>query len=70
MTCNSLDLTISDVLSDPLIGAVMRADHVDRQRFESLLRAKSRHRAVAKEVSPASLPRMAAAVRSLCCGAG
>ncbi len=39
MTCKSLDLTIEDALADPVIGAAMRADHVDPIRFESLLRA-------------------------------
>lgn len=36
------DLTISEVLSDPLINAVMRADHVTRHDLELLLKSVAR----------------------------
>lgn len=38
MTCTGLDLTLNDVLTDPMIAAAMRADRVDPQGFERLLR--------------------------------
>ena len=41
MTCDA-DLTIEGALRDPLIAAVMRADHVDPQAFEVLLRGTRR----------------------------
>ena len=42
MGCISLDLTIDGALADPVIGAAMRADHVDPRRLEDLLRATAR----------------------------
>lgn len=36
------DLTISEVLSDPMINAVMRADHVTRHDLEILLKSAAR----------------------------
>ncbi len=42
MTCISLDLTLNDVLTDPMIAAAMRADRVDPQGFERLLRRTAR----------------------------
>jgi hypothetical protein len=36
------DLSISEVLSDPLINAVMRADHVTRRDLELLLKSAAR----------------------------
>ncbi len=40
------DLTIEDVLADPMILAMRRADHVDAAGFETLLRSKARVLAV------------------------
>jgi hypothetical protein len=42
MTSQRDDLTISQLLSDPLIRAMMKADHVDLQAFEALLRSLAR----------------------------
>ena len=42
MVRHNLDLTIAEVLSDPVIGAAMRADHVDPRGFETLLRSTAR----------------------------
>ena len=42
MRHQNLDLTIAEVLSDPVIGAAMRADHVDPRGFETLLRSTAR----------------------------
>ena len=42
MRRHALDLTIAEVLSDPVIGAAMRAAHVDPQGFETLLRSTAR----------------------------
>lgn len=39
MTCTGLDLTLNDVLTDPMIAAAMRADRVDPHGFERLLRS-------------------------------
>ncbi|PSH67274.1 MULTISPECIES: hypothetical protein [Phyllobacterium] len=36
------DLSISEVLSDPMINAVMRADHVTRRDLELLLKTAAR----------------------------
>ena len=38
MTSNSLDLTIESALNDPIIRAAMRADRVDPESLEALLR--------------------------------
>lgn len=42
MTCNSLDLTVQEVMSDAVIGAAMRADRIDPQQFEAMLRGTAR----------------------------
>ena len=42
MGCISRDLTIEEALADPVIGAAMRADHVDPAGFETLLRSTAR----------------------------
>jgi hypothetical protein len=41
MSCNS-DLTLDEALADPMIGAALRADHVDPRQFETLLRSTAR----------------------------
>jgi hypothetical protein len=38
------DLTIPEVLADPVINAVMRADHVTRHDLELLLKSVARNR--------------------------
>ena len=38
----SPDMTIESALSDPLIRAVMRADRIEPQAFERLLRSAAR----------------------------
>ena len=53
MTCNGRDLTIEAALADPVIGAVMRADRVDPQRFEALLRTTARRLESARRASAA-----------------
>ena len=42
MSCIARDLTLDEALADPMIGAVLKADHVDRRGFESLLRSTAR----------------------------
>ncbi len=42
MSYTERDLTLDEVLSDPVIGAAMRADRVDPRRFEILLRTTAR----------------------------
>lgn len=36
------DLTLDEVLADPMIGAALKADHVDPRQFETLLRSTAR----------------------------
>ena len=36
------DLTLDEVLADPMIGAALRADRVDHRQFETLLRTAAR----------------------------
>ncbi len=38
----SADLTIDTALADPMIRALMRADHVEPKSFERLLRSKAK----------------------------
>ena len=42
MRYSSRDLTIEEALADPVIGAAMRADHVDPRGLEALLRSTAR----------------------------
>lgn len=42
MSCIARDLTLDEALADPMIGAVLKADHVDRGGFETLLRSTAR----------------------------
>ncbi len=42
MNCKGLDLTIEGALSDPVIGAMMRADRVEPSQLEASLRATAR----------------------------
>lgn len=42
MSCFTRDLTLDEALADPVIGAVLKADHVDRGGFETLLRSTAR----------------------------
>ena len=42
MSYTERDLTLEEVLADPVIGAAMRADRVDPRRFETLLRTTAR----------------------------
>ena len=42
MSYTERELTLEEVLADPVIGAAMRADHVDPRRFEILLRTTAR----------------------------
>ncbi len=64
MTCTSLDLTVDEALADPVIGAAMRADHVDPRRLETMLRSTARSLAAAQ--APARMPLAALA----CCVRG
>ena len=41
MTCRS-DLTLSEALSDPIIGSLMQADGVDRHELKQTLTALAR----------------------------
>ncbi len=50
MTCTSLDLTVQEVMRDAVIGAAMRADRIDPQRFEALLREAARDLEAARPV--------------------
>ncbi|MBN9134623.1 MULTISPECIES: hypothetical protein [Phyllobacterium] len=74
------DLTLAEALSDPMINAVMRADHVTRSELELLMKSVARKNieAVASNNwqrpftvdQPAvskSLLAMGARVRSACC---
>jgi hypothetical protein len=45
MTSYFRDPTLVELLSDPLTHAVMRADHVNAQELENLLRDLARRRA-------------------------
>lgn len=42
MTCTSLDLTLQEAMRDAVIGAAMRADHVDPDQLEAMLRGTAR----------------------------
>lgn len=54
MSCIARDLTLDEALADPMIGAVLQADHVDRRGFETLLRATARR--LDNRRGPASRP--------------
>jgi hypothetical protein len=41
MTCCAKDLTVDQLLADPLTQAVMEADHVDHQKLATMLRARA-----------------------------
>ena len=69
MSCNSLDLTIEGALADPVIGAVMRADRVDPQRFEALLRSKARTLDLGRRRVVPSFAAIASRFRREPCGA-
>ena len=62
MSCNR-ELTLDEALADPMIGAALRADHVDPRQFETLLRSTAR-RLDAKR-GPASRPAAFLAARSV-----
>ena len=53
MSCSTPDLTLDEALADPVIGAVMKADHVDKRQFETLLRTTARR--LDRERSPAAM---------------
>jgi hypothetical protein len=38
------EIALKDMLSDPIVQAVMRADHVDRDAFDALLKRVARAR--------------------------
>ncbi len=61
MTVQYTDLTIEDVLADPLILALRRADGVDPKAFESLLRGKARVVSVVRSARPVQDARFGAA---------
>lgn len=69
MSCNSLDLTIESAVADPVIGAVMRADRVDPQGFEALLRSKARSLGVPRPRFMPSFGAMTGRLRREPCGA-
>ena len=50
MNCKSLDLTIEGAMSDPVIGAMMRADRVEPRQLEASLRATARRLEAAQRV--------------------
>ncbi len=54
MSCIARDLTLDEALADPMIGAVLKADHVDRGGFETLLRTTARR--LDSRRGPASRP--------------
>ena len=61
MSCNR-DLTLDEALADPMIGAALRADHVDPRQFETLLRSTARR--IDARRGPASRPTAFLAARS------
>ena len=63
MSCNR-DLTLDEALADPVIGAVLKADRVDRRGFETLLRATARR--LGHERGPAARPTAGLPVRGRC----
>jgi hypothetical protein len=52
MSVQPTDLTIEDVLADPMILALRRADGVDPKAFEALLRGKARVLAAVRPARP------------------
>ena len=62
------DLTLDEALADPMIGAALKADHVDPRQFETLLRSTAR-RLDARRGS-ASRPAAFLAARCIRPGAG
>ena len=52
MTCTSLDLTLQEVMRDAVIGAAMRADHVDPDQLEAMLRGTARELEASRPPSP------------------
>jgi hypothetical protein len=67
MSCKSRDLTIEEALVDPVIGAAMRADHVDPRGLEALLRSTARR--LGRERADASLLARVCAHRRAAAGA-
>ena len=66
----SSDMTIESTLADPMIRAVMRADRIEPQAFERLLRsaARSIDAAPLPALPPAWTARAAKAMsRGVCC---
>ncbi len=72
MSCTDRDLTLDEVLADPVIGAAMRADRVDPRRFETLLRTTARRldraRDPALPAACAIASRLRAAAQGACAG--
>ncbi len=62
MSCIARDLTLDEALADPMIGAVLAADRVDRRGFETLLRATARRLAPGR--GPSARPTAHLAARS------
>ncbi len=62
MSCIARDLTLDEALADPMIGAVLKADHVDRRGFETLLRATARRLDTGR--GPAARPTASLAARA------
>ncbi len=67
MSCKNRDLTIEEALADPVIGAAMRADHVDPLGLEALLRSMARR--LDRDRPPVSLLARACANRRASAGA-
>ena len=63
MTCNSLDLTVQEVMHDAVIGAAMRADRIDPQQFEAMLRGTARELEAARP-APSTLAELVRRCRS------
>jgi hypothetical protein len=60
MTLERNDLTLEDLLADPMILALRRADHVDPKSFESMLRSTAlRLKTDRRALPPAHLCRTA-----------
>ena len=71
MSCKSRELTIEDVLADPVIGAAMKADRVDPCRFEMFLRVTARRLdAAPRALYHPALAGMTAAAARGCASAG
>ncbi len=66
MTSQDIDLTIEELLSDPLFRAANQADRVDAGAFERLLRSTAARMPAGRDQSDRVIARRSALLACLC----